>query len=404
MGGTTRVSARVRPQGPGLVEAGRPIAEVAQALGISDQSIDTWRRQDRIDRGLEPGLTSGEKAELGAAKRRIAELETELQALRRAMELVREVVPPRRFQAAAVMAADGLPVEVACRVLDASTSGSDALRSRPPWPRAIRHAWLTDLISQASGGTYGGLGVHAELRLGRGMMVGHNAVALLMRRAGLAGATGRPKWGHAKPDQIAAELVDPQLHPSEPNQLWVTDITEHPPARPSSMCGGAGCLLPSGGRLVDRCHPTAALVTNALGMAIQTPTPPAGAVIHSDQACRSPPGRVHPAGQDWGLVPSMGRSGLLRQRHDRGVLVAPAGRAAEPAPLEDPGGAGQRDRCGPGELPQPATPPQQPRHADPETVRAGIHHGMRIQPPGSTKPGAQHYEAASTCAVPHPHR
>jgi transposase len=78
-----------------LVEAGRPIAGVAQALGISDQSIYTWRRQDRIDRGLEPGLTSGEKAELVAAKRRIAELETELQAMRRAMELVREVVPPK---------------------------------------------------------------------------------------------------------------------------------------------------------------------------------------------------------------------------------------------------------------------------------------------------------------------
>jgi transposase len=78
-----------------LVEAGRPIAEVAQALGISDQSVYTWRRQDHIDRGLEPGLTSGEKAELVAAKRRITELETELQATRRAMELVREVVPPK---------------------------------------------------------------------------------------------------------------------------------------------------------------------------------------------------------------------------------------------------------------------------------------------------------------------
>ena len=32
------------------VEAGRPIAEVAKALGISAQSIHTWRRQDRIDR------------------------------------------------------------------------------------------------------------------------------------------------------------------------------------------------------------------------------------------------------------------------------------------------------------------------------------------------------------------
>jgi transposase len=78
-----------------LVEAGRPIAEVAKALGISDQSIYAWRRQDRIDRGLEPGLTSGEKSELGAAKRRIVELETELKAMRRAMELVREVVPPK---------------------------------------------------------------------------------------------------------------------------------------------------------------------------------------------------------------------------------------------------------------------------------------------------------------------
>jgi transposase-like protein len=78
-----------------LVETGRPIAEVAQALGISDQSIYTWRRQDRIDRGLEPGLTSAEKGELAVAKRRIAELEIELGATRRAMELVREVVPPK---------------------------------------------------------------------------------------------------------------------------------------------------------------------------------------------------------------------------------------------------------------------------------------------------------------------
>ena len=77
-----------------LVEAGRPIAEVAKALGISDQSISTWPpRPHRPRPGT--GLTSSEKSELAAAKRRIAELETELQAMRRAMELVREVVPPK---------------------------------------------------------------------------------------------------------------------------------------------------------------------------------------------------------------------------------------------------------------------------------------------------------------------
>jgi len=51
-----------------LVESGRSVAEVARDLGISEQSISVWRRQDRIDKGLVPGLTSAEKAELTAAK------------------------------------------------------------------------------------------------------------------------------------------------------------------------------------------------------------------------------------------------------------------------------------------------------------------------------------------------
>ncbi|WP_026932064.1 transposase, partial [Glycomyces tenuis] len=50
-----------------LIEAGRKVADVAHDLGISDQTIYTWRRQDRIDRGLESGVTSAEKAELTAA-------------------------------------------------------------------------------------------------------------------------------------------------------------------------------------------------------------------------------------------------------------------------------------------------------------------------------------------------
>jgi transposase len=78
-----------------LVEAGRPVADVARDLGISAESIYTWRRQDRIDKGLQPGLSSAEKAELTAAKRRIAELEAELAIHRRASELLAGVVPPK---------------------------------------------------------------------------------------------------------------------------------------------------------------------------------------------------------------------------------------------------------------------------------------------------------------------
>ncbi|MEV5552012.1 transposase [Nonomuraea wenchangensis] len=47
-----------------LLEGGRKVTDLAHDLEISSQTIYTWRRQDRIDRGLEPGLTSSEKAEL----------------------------------------------------------------------------------------------------------------------------------------------------------------------------------------------------------------------------------------------------------------------------------------------------------------------------------------------------
>lgn len=78
-----------------LVDAGRPVADVARDLEISVQSVYAWRRQDRIDKGLEPGLNSSERAELIAARRRIAQLETELGVARRAAELLREAMPPK---------------------------------------------------------------------------------------------------------------------------------------------------------------------------------------------------------------------------------------------------------------------------------------------------------------------
>ena len=78
-----------------LVESGRSVADVARDLGVSDQTIYNWRRQDRIDRGLEPGATSTELAELTAAKQRIRELEIELAIHRRATEELQERTDPK---------------------------------------------------------------------------------------------------------------------------------------------------------------------------------------------------------------------------------------------------------------------------------------------------------------------
>jgi transposase-like protein len=78
-----------------LLAEGRSVASVAHDLDVSDQTIYNWRRQDRIDRGEQPGLTTAEKGELGAARKRIAELETELAVARRAVEIIKEEASPK---------------------------------------------------------------------------------------------------------------------------------------------------------------------------------------------------------------------------------------------------------------------------------------------------------------------
>ena len=78
-----------------LIAAGRRVEDVARDLGISGQTVYNWRRQDRIDRSVEVGLTSVERAELLQARRRIRELEAELAVHRKAAELLKETSGPK---------------------------------------------------------------------------------------------------------------------------------------------------------------------------------------------------------------------------------------------------------------------------------------------------------------------
>ena len=78
-----------------LLAEGRSVAGIAHDLGISDQTIYSWRRQDRIDRGEQSGVTTGEKTEMSIAKRRISELEVELAVARRSIDLLKEATDPK---------------------------------------------------------------------------------------------------------------------------------------------------------------------------------------------------------------------------------------------------------------------------------------------------------------------
>ncbi|MGH8926350.1 MAG: transposase [Acidimicrobiia bacterium] len=64
-------------------------------------------------------------------------------------------------------------------------------------------------VHTASRGTYGANRVHAELTMGHGITVGHNAVAILMQRAGLAGLPGAHRCRRlVTTAKTVADLVD----------------------------------------------------------------------------------------------------------------------------------------------------------------------------------------------------
>ena len=80
--------AEFRRRAIALVEAGQSVAKTAPDLGFTETTLYHWIKQDRIDRGLIPGRTTTESKDLRRARKRIRELEAEVEILRRANELL----------------------------------------------------------------------------------------------------------------------------------------------------------------------------------------------------------------------------------------------------------------------------------------------------------------------------
>ena len=111
----------------------------------------------------------------------------------------------------------------------------------------------------------------------------------------------------------ASDLVERQFGRDEPDRLWVTDITEHPTREGKVYCAVVFDVFSRRvvGWSIDATA-SAALVTNALGMAIEQRGPD-GTVIHSDQGTHrvnSRPG-PSPAGAGAPAQHGLGRQ-LLR--------------------------------------------------------------------------------------------
>jgi transposase InsO family protein len=186
----------------------------------------------------------------------------------------------------AFLAGQGYDVKRCCRILAVAPSSYFGWRGRPPSRLELRREWLRGLIRQVhadSRGVYGYRRVRAELQLGRGIAVSRKRVYKLMAEAQLHGV---PAYKHRRsPVNVATseDLVCRDFTRTAPNQLWLTDITEHPTREGKVYC----CVVLDAhsrrvvGWSIDT-HQATSLVTNALAMAISNRAPAAGTVIHSD--------------------------------------------------------------------------------------------------------------------------
>jgi putative transposase len=208
---------------------------------------------------------------------------------------------------------EGNEVKTTCQLMGASRAGFYHWKDRPMSASAIRDVWLTDTIIEvhaASRGTYGSPRVHAELRLGREIVVARKHVARLMQQAGIAGLPLKQRFKKVSRAITSADLVERSFERSGPDQLWVTDITEHRTREGKIFC----CVVLDAhsrrvvGWSIDSAQ-TATLTTNALTMAIENRRPAQGLVIHSDHGTQFTSWSFTDRAKRSGLLPSMGTVG-----------------------------------------------------------------------------------------------
>ncbi len=185
------------------------------------------------------------------------------------------------------LAADGVPVAVACRLLKVSTSGYYDWVSRPPSARTVADEALTATIRRVhrdSRGVSGAPRVLAELRLGLDVHVGKKRVARLMRLDGLTGVSHRRKRRGWKADTATHEdLVKRKFHADAPDRLWFCDITQHRAKDGWVYCAAvidAFSRRIVGWSISDRI--TAEIVVDALEMARWRRRPAPGTIVHAD--------------------------------------------------------------------------------------------------------------------------
>lgn len=209
------------------------------------------------------------------------------------------------------LAADGVPVAVTCRVLGFSKQGYYRWKANPVTDRDWADAHLVNaaLKIHADDPAFGYRFIADELP-GIGFTAGENRVQRLCRDHRIWSVFSRKRGLNRKPGPpVHDDRVQRDFTAKMPNQLWLTDITEHPTTEGKLYL----CAMKDvySGRIVGYSMDSrmkSRLAVAALENAVRSRRP-AGTVVHSDRGSQFRSRSFVESLRHHGLTGSMGRVG-----------------------------------------------------------------------------------------------
>jgi putative transposase len=186
------------------------------------------------------------------------------------------------------LAAEGFPVRLTCGVLGFSAQAFYKWRARPCSDRDYADARLTNALVDLHGDDpeFGYRFLTDELEAA-GHTVGERRVWRLCRDQRLWSTTtrkGRRGAGKTPGPAVHDDLVQRNFTAERPDQIWLTDITEHPTVEGKLYCCAIKDVFSNrivGYSIADRM--TAGLAVAALRAAIARRQPTGTVVVHSDR-------------------------------------------------------------------------------------------------------------------------
>ncbi|MGW0025460.1 IS3 family transposase [Rhodococcus sp. NPDC003383] len=212
-------------------EPGQHLRQIAADFGISESCLTNWMRKADIEDGITSGSTAGENAELREARKRIRLLEQENEVLRRAAAyLSQESSGKRLYPLVKELAADGIPVAVSCRVLKLSRQPYYRWLEHPVTDAELEEAYRANALFDAhrEDPEFGYRFLADEARDAGESMSDRTAWRICSTNKWWSsfGKKRGSKNGRSGPP-VHDDLVGRLFTADEPNQLWLTDITEH---------------------------------------------------------------------------------------------------------------------------------------------------------------------------------